>query len=190
METTSKAPFLATHNSMTYLTPVKWWMKLLRPIYRCQSKTIGEQYEAGVRMFDFRIDFDSHIVPLFRHGIVAFKGNVFCILYDLSMVSSPNDPIYVRIILERAGNEDPFTNYCRFIERMYPSLHFFGGVCKEDWGKVLYPFKTEVPAIHEAYQSRWRPGVCPWLYAWWHNKRNKQKLAGNDIFLMLDFFQF
>ncbi len=45
---------LGSHNSMTYL-PLTGWSRLLRPWVRCQSLTLMEQYNAGVRYFDIRI---------------------------------------------------------------------------------------------------------------------------------------
>lgn len=50
---------LASHNSMTYLPIKKWWLKPFRFIAQCQNKTIEEQYQAGVRMFDIRIAFNK-----------------------------------------------------------------------------------------------------------------------------------
>ena len=34
-----------SHNTMSYLTPRKWWMRLVAPWARCQSKTIDEQWQ-------------------------------------------------------------------------------------------------------------------------------------------------
>ncbi len=45
---------LGSHNSMTYL-PLTGWSRILRPWVRCQSLTLMEQYNAGVRYFDIRI---------------------------------------------------------------------------------------------------------------------------------------
>lgn len=56
---------LGSHNSLSYL-PTKGWRKILTPWVRCQSLTIEEQYEKGVRYFDLRVK------------IVDGKGWCFC----------------------------------------------------------------------------------------------------------------
>ena len=40
---------LGTHNSMSYLPPLRWWGWLLIPFARCQNKTIDGQLAAGAR---------------------------------------------------------------------------------------------------------------------------------------------
>ena len=50
---------LASHNSLTYYKP-QWYLRPLAWIGRCQSKTIQEQYELGVRYFDIRIKYDDY----------------------------------------------------------------------------------------------------------------------------------
>lgn len=45
---------LGSHNSLSYL-PIKGWRKILKPWVKCQSKTIEEQYNSGVRYFDLRV---------------------------------------------------------------------------------------------------------------------------------------
>lgn len=46
---------IGTHDSATGEKARSWWMKLLTPFWKTQSKTIKEQYEAGCRMFDIRV---------------------------------------------------------------------------------------------------------------------------------------
>lgn len=43
-----------SHNSGTGERSFKWWHKLLVPFARCQSKSLKEQWKAGVRYFDLR----------------------------------------------------------------------------------------------------------------------------------------
>ena len=51
---------LGSHNSWSYLTPRKWWMKLFRFVAQCQDYDIKTQYEQfGVRCFDLRLKFDD-----------------------------------------------------------------------------------------------------------------------------------
>lgn len=45
---------IGSHNSMSYL-PIRGWRKILTPWARCQSISLQQQYELGVRYFDIRI---------------------------------------------------------------------------------------------------------------------------------------
>ena len=58
---------------MTYLRPKQWWGYLFIPFWRCQNKTIREQWAAGVRCFDLRVTFEEYGKPVFTHGIVRLK---------------------------------------------------------------------------------------------------------------------
>ena len=45
---------IGSHNSLSYLPLKHWWQKPLRIFARCQSMTLQEQYDEGVRLFDIR----------------------------------------------------------------------------------------------------------------------------------------
>lgn len=47
---------IGTHNSISYLKPVHWYQRLIKPWYQCQNLTLEEQYTQGVRYFDIRVD--------------------------------------------------------------------------------------------------------------------------------------
>lgn len=179
---------LASHNSMTYLPIKKWWLKPFRFIAQCQNKTIEEQYQAGVRMFDIRIAFNKQTPnPEFKHGLMSYKGNV---LNTLNEINSFQEPIYVRLILEThkkdSYSEDMFITYCNLFEKQYTNIKFFCGVRKYDW-KELYHFNTILPSIKEIYASYQLPKIddlWPWLYAKLHNRKIKDI---EEDFLMIDY---
>lgn len=170
---------LASHNTMTYLKPDKWYMNLFRFIDKCQSKDIVEQYESGVRLFDIRIGFKNGN-PVFKHGLATYKRNVEEVFEYLN-----TKDVIVRIIGE---DEHPFLyDYCKHLEETYKNIKFYGGNRKSDWTKKIYNFKY-VPdfTIEENYSSmypnpRWY-GIWPWLYS----KLHKKIESGSD-YLMIDF---
>lgn len=186
---------LASHDSMTYLKPKKWYLYPFRFIARCQSKTLEEQYEKyGIRMFDLRISFDKHHIPEFRHGLMAFKGDVE---YYLEYLNSKGD-CSVRIWLEEYRDdktdlqETLFSMFCSKAEELYPNIKFFGGVRKRD-GAVLHKFNYK-PRYEDKYSSNNKNGSTgtilddwfPWLYAFFNNRKNIEK--GTDKpWLMIDF---
>lgn len=171
---------LASHNTMTYLKPKKWYMNLFRFIGKCQSKAIEEQYESGVRWFDLRISFDKKCEPEFRHGLIAYKGNVFDVLDYLNT----KDDVMVRILLEK---DNPlYYNFCEYIELNYPNLKFCGGYRKSDWKPVYIFKKNPIYTMEENYSSmpsnpKWY-SIWPWLYSKLHKKNYTDK-----DYLLIDF---
>lgn len=167
---------LGTHNSMSYLEPKKWYMKPFRFIAKCQNKSIEEQFEMGARMFDIRISYDKFGVPEFRHGSMAFKGDVEEVFKYLN---SRKTKVYVRLLLETPGkyptlNEISFVKDCRIWEEEYKKIVFFCGRRKSDW-EVLYNFKYKEPNINQYVSSMMGnklDDIWPWLYAKLHNKKN------------------
>ena len=179
---------LGTHNSMTYLNPKKWYLYPFQFIARCQSLTIKEQFEKGVRLFDIRISYTKDKELEFRHGALAYKGDVLSIL---DWLNSQNTPIKIRILLE-SFKEDPITESL-FVKDIYkfqtlfPNLSFFEGRRKYDW-KQLIPLPTlEVAQLVSSMQGNKIDDLWPWLYAKLHNKKNLKKQYNTDI--LIDFIE-
>lgn len=186
---------LGSHNSMTYLPPKKWYLYPFRFMARCQSKTIEEQYELGIRMFDIRIAFDKKGRPEFRHGLIAYKGEVEPIFKFLN----ERKDTHVRLLLEEYRDDKTsiqevlFALACNVWKVQYPHIKFFGGRRKRDWSKIV-DFDYE-PEYDNKYSSCNTPDgktgtvlddLWPWLYAKLHNKKSIEK--GTDKpWLLLDF---
>lgn len=180
---------LASHDTMTYLPPKKWYLYPFRFMARCQSKSIYEQYEDyGIRFFDLRVAFTKDAEPEFRHGLIAYKANVDEVLNYLN----EKGDVTARIIYEKGDNDFLFTDYCKFIEREYPNIKFCEGRKKKGWN-VLYDFKNEV-SYEDKYSSNNYKGTTgtilddwfPWIYARFNNKRNIKKGTDKE-YLMIDF---
>lgn len=174
---------LASHNSMTYLKPDKWYMYPFRFIAKCQSKTVEEQYEAGVRMFDIRIGFDKHNNPKFKHGLMTYKSNIDSVFKYLV---SKNDVI-IRVTSE--DSNPIFYNFCSYLVGKYGN-RFCGGCRKSDWKQVYSFISTSKFIIVENYSSmpsnpKWY-GIFPWIYAKLKNRKSKSTFNNNG-YLMLDF---
>lgn len=186
---------LASHNSMTYLPPKKWYMYLFRFAARCQNKTIEEQYEQyGIRMFDLRISFLKNGLVEFRHGLIAYKGDVKEIL---NYLNTRDEKVYVRFILESDNNcgELRFIHFCNWCLEHYTNIIFFEGVLKKNW-KQLVNFGTTVPTYDHKYASNNNPinytgktrldDLYPWIYAKLFNRKNIKKGTDKE-YLFLDF---
>lgn len=185
---------LASHNSWSYLSPKKWWMKLLRFTARCQDVDIKTQYEKyGVRCFDLRLKFKND-APVIVHNIVEYDIDSVGLSKDLEWLNSKKD-VYIRIILDIRNKKEYtlkqktlFIDFCTNAEKNFPWIKFWCGEGISD-KKVLYKFIYS-PSCEEKYSSvcspKWIDDWYPRFYAWKNNKKLKEKGTDRE-FLMIDF---
>lgn len=199
---------IGTHNSLTYLTPKKWWQKLIKFTAKCQAVNYEEQYRLGARVFDVRLWYDDDLKMEVRHGRIAYKIGYTVFFNMLEFLEEKGD-CYVRILCEEDSfaKNDPividkekcFIEDCRYIESMYDNIKFFGGNRKYDW-KVLYNFKNkDIPTLVDRYSSttslfkndkKWLAvldDLCPILYAKLKNKTLIKEHNDKDGYLFIDF---
>ena len=95
----------ASHNSMSYLQPVTWWGRVLRPWSQCQNVDIAEQFRMGVRYFDIRIApeyRDGRYYAHYCHGVTDYgpveysRFKYLCEWLD----NHASGPVYIRICLD------------------------------------------------------------------------------------------
>jgi hypothetical protein len=78
---------IATHNSGTGESGGGVISFFGSPFSKCQSKTLVEQYNAGVRLFDLRVrKYKGRWV--FAHGLWTSKDSIFKALNDLDRIAS------------------------------------------------------------------------------------------------------
>lgn len=186
---------LASHNSWSYATPKKWWMKLLKHTARCQAVDIKTQYEKyGIKCFDLRVRFtklgDIQIV----HGCIVYGIDVFKLVEDLNYLNSKKD-VRIRVILDiRKQNQytceqvSEFRKFCKELQTRFQNIRFWGG-------QNLYNHKCEYlfmykPTCAEYYSSVRPPKIIddwlPILYAKLNNKDILEQ-GTKKHFLMIDF---
>ena len=186
---------LGSHNSWSYLTPKKWWMKLLAFTAKCQAVDIKTQYEKyGVRCFDLRVRFNKNDGLILAHGIVEYNINWYDLMFWLQYLNDRGD-CFVRVIHE-ARNKKEYTLYskqhfiylCEDIICDFKNITFWCGRNLYNW-EVDFTFKA-TPSCEENYSSVKSPKLIddwwPWLYAKRHNKKIKQEGTDKDI-LLIDF---
>lgn len=140
---------LASHNTMSYLSP-QWWVKPFGWIAKCQAKTIEEQYDNGVRMFDLRVAFDNKDNIFFAHGMASYKViDVREILEKINKWSkeyfkSSGEYIVCRLINERNNNEVKFRDFAYECFEKYQYIQFCGIRNKNNKGNFEYwPIRSE-----------------------------------------------
>lgn len=188
---------IGSHNSWSYLTPEKWWMKLLRFSARCQDVDIETQYEKyQVRCFDLRISFNGGKL-IISHGIIRYKISMYELSKQLKWINSKGD-CYVRVIHEVRKkskytylNRETFRMFCKNLEVLYPNIKFWCGRNLYNWNND-YLFKY-YPSCEEKYSSVYKPRYLddwfPRLFAYINNKSIIKKGTDKDI-LLIDFVNY
>ena len=188
---------LGSHDTMSYLRPRAWWGRLFGFVARCQSKTLEEQWQAGVRYFDLRIGYDSDWNAEFRHGAVAYGGDCpdRVMAWLAERARTGGERVWVRVILEKerepSGRYDcawMFRADCERWQWMYPELLLHCGRRKSDW-RVLYDFGRAEPSMEQAVSSMtWKKwdDWCPWIYARLMNRKTLKRGTDKEV-LLIDF---
>lgn len=193
---------LSTHNSLSSYAPKKWWMRLLNPFAKCQSLSIEDQYNKGVRMFDIRVKPFTEEVA---HGIVSYKVDVHEILDWLNNHYS-DGRVYIRLCCENSKYDSDIIKWFKafFTDCMkkYPNLQFCGGYIKTGWTKVIEvkdPEYLELYRTFNVYKAKqgWKnklKSIVQYILhpfpKYWAEKDNEQYIKqyqDYDSFIMLDF---
>lgn len=200
---------LATHNSLSGYAPKKWWMKILNPFAKCQSLSIEEQYNRGVRMFDIRVR--PHTGEA-AHGLVTYDVDVDKVLAWLEeKAQSEHTTIYIRLCCENNSSElsewddDWFRWFWQDCKSKYKHLIFRGGYMKKGWFKLIDckdPEYLELYRTFNVYKAKqgWKAKLkSVWEYIchptpeYWAKKDNAEYIEEYEDyngFIMLDFVEY
>lgn len=184
---------IASHNSLTYAETENGNKRIIKRRNRCQNLNIRQQYEIGVRMFDFRVRKGINGKPQAAHGRIRYKANVED---DLAYLNSRGDVI-IRIMLEnrrlprqRKKDFKWFDAYVREIVQKYPNIEFVGGYSSRGDGKAAV-FLPDEPHIN---QYIWRRTSTlniipkPFKYAKDNNEDNC-RFINDSVWSMFDFVE-
>lgn len=193
---------IGSKDSLSYLEPLKWWLKPFKWVRASQSATYKDQYQyCGVRYFDFRVSVNSvngHIVP--KSGMFEYS---YFSLYEIFGYLNKQEDVTVKMTFDEThgeslthkgeANEGRFANYCRNIELIYTSIHFCGGRRSFD-DKPLYEFDWEkengVPTVYNDKPLPWYSKVISHIIPNILIRRNRRLMKAHDEakgFLMLSF---
>ena len=190
---------LGSHNSMTYL-PITGWGRVLRPWVRCQSLTLMEQYECGVRNFDIRIRPDKIGYQWrFCHNNVLLDDTVrgFADIFRVAQHAG----VYFRFIYDirrKPQNADEhhkiFTDYVRYLQ-FERGLQIDSAICMWEWRELLPTRQVTQQEYHASVSAPWYKYIlgCRW-FAKHHNRKAMQELckgyvAGKEA-LLLDYVEY
>lgn len=192
---------LGSHNTMSYVTPLVWWRRLLRPFYRCQAKTLEGQIAAGVRWFDIRVAQDGDGRFVCAHGGTLLDADPVDAIETIESLAPGS---VVRVVLERCDSiktAEDFAGLCELLEEFMPQVCLTGGVQKRGCVE-LHRFRGEPvpeplqwvgsmqPPLERGWWKRpWRywGGALPCLWAALHNHRLDRGAFAEDQVVLMDF---
>lgn len=188
---------LGSHNSWSYKSPKKWWMKPFHFIVRCQDFNIIEQYNLGVRCFDLRIRFNNKSELLVCHGLYTYNMNEEQLLSDLKWIDSKKN-CFVRIIHETRNKSqyntlsiNKFIEFCESVRCDFPNIKFWCGKNLYNWENDYNFFYK--PSCEEKYSSVCSPKWIDDWYPRWFAKRNNSRIieeGTNKDILLIDFVNY
>ena len=116
---------LGTHNSATggrllwWLRPLAW---LINPTSKCQDKTIQEQLQDGVRLFNLQVARHNGVWR-FSHGLALYKEDVMLTIRQLRAWATKHEPIYFQLYLDKSfwckQDEIAFIELCSLLISEY-----------------------------------------------------------------------
>lgn len=188
---------IGSHNSWSYATPKKWWMKFVRFTAKCQDVNILKQYcKYNARCFDLRVNWLGKNTGFqVVHNKIVYNLTHKDIMEDLRYLNGRYEMVRVRVILDiRDKNKldkiqtSLFREFCIEIQNKFPTLYFFGGN-EFVTGERIYNFGYDV-TIDSKYASVEKPkyidDLYPRIYAKLNNRKNIAKGTDKDC-LMIDF---
>lgn len=118
---------IGSRNSLCCHNVTKWWMKLIRPFYRCQKLTLDEQLKAGVRFFDFtlKLSNDTGKIMCFCQGPLEFTDSVRKTFYKLNKYKGIT--VRIKFIVEDELDISLFIEYATLLKNKYKRVYFIGG---------------------------------------------------------------
>lgn len=183
---------IATHDSATGERSKNLLHSLGKIFAQTQNKTIKEQYEAGVRYFDFRVDKDLVLC----HGLWKSNKTLQDILAE--MKSYVQEIVYIRVVIERKYSEEVYQdlqNKIRKIVNLYDNYVNLTYIAKKLPWEVIKKYEDvvctyqfiSVPTFKEyvnlTYKDWKRYIPIPWIL----KKITPEIRFNNDYFIMVDF---
>lgn len=93
-----------THNSATGGN-LLWWLKplawIINPTSKCQDRTIQEQLQDGVKVFNLQVAYIGGKWR-FSHGLALYKEDVMLTIRQLRAWATRHEPIYFQLYLDKS----------------------------------------------------------------------------------------
>ena len=193
---------LGTHNSATggqllwWLRPLAW---VINPTSKCQDKTIQEQLQDGVKVFNLQVAYINGRWR-FSHGMALYKEDVMLTIRQLRAWATKHEPIYIQLYLDKCfwcrQDIEEFEFLVEQIKKEYCSENF---VMLDSWveGTKYHPYCSGVKiSLEEHYWTTTWAKDKSWIDKLPLPKRHakkynaKYKSECESEYLMLDFYDY
>lgn len=174
---------IASHNTYTYLGSNNTLMNKFSKYWKCQDKTIQEQYKLGVRYFDVRVRQEGNGWRV-CHGKADIKLKWVSLDIACRYFQKLDGAIF-RLVLE-TGDDALFRSQIPELKEKYPCL--VCAVVKKNW-EVLFD-KNPGPIIDYCYKihnikSVLKDSIKNWAST--HNPEITQELIDSQIIYFMDY---
>lgn len=193
-----------THNSATggqlvwWLRPLAW---LVNATSKCQTKSIEEQLEDGVRLFNLQVTkYGGEWV--FSHGTAIYKEELIPTLALMSHYATQEKPIYFQLVLDdnwfTGQPVEEFKELVKELVREYNKDANLKMLYAWIEGSEEYPYKSGIQLSYEehywtlSWAKKYAKSLLDWLplpkrHARKYNAEYKANCTRK--FLMLDFYE-
>jgi len=191
----------ASHNTFSYTTPLRWWLRPFAFVGKCQSKTLWEQFRDGVRVFDLRVRKNKRGEYVIAHNAFEYVEDFTVIQTILEWLDGEADVsgerVFIRLLHEvrnkhqaKHSAQAHFAWFCEWAVREFPHLTFMGGQRVMDWQQDYeFPSYNNIEYIERHCSVCWPKYMhwCPWLFAKLKNKKIEKEFEGKRETVFMDF---
>lgn len=176
---------LGSHNSFSYLTPTKWWMKLLTPWAKCQNKTIAEQYNAGVRYFDVHVAFNKNGSVRLVHNWIEYPSSE---LFEALRTLNNKSGVHFRILLDMRKKPKGTENTADILRWFYGFIDYVmqNTTINIDKAIIFWNWKhtidngIEITEYHASVSAKWYEYIGG-LECWAELHNNNMLISKSDV---------
>lgn len=194
---------LGTHNSATggkllwWLRPLAW---VINPTSKCQDKTIKEQLEDGVKLFNLQVTWDGKRWR-FSHGLALYEEDVVETLAMMKACATAKEPIYFQLYYDRSfWHLQDYYLFARLVADINNELCGKDLIMQSAWieGTEYYPHKrgVKIDAEEHYWTKAWaKTHAQSWLDRLPLPKRHAKRwnttyrVNCKSEFLMLDYYE-
>lgn len=192
-----------THNSATggkllwWLRPLAW---VINPTSKCQDKTIDEQLQDGVKLFNLQVAYNGERW-YFSHGLALYEEDVIETIAKMKACATAKEPIYFQLYLDKsfwlAQDELAFAKLVADIKREFCCPYFVMlSAWVEGTNKYLHESDAKIDIQEKCWTATWAKNVAKRWYdklplPKWHAKRFNvlYRCSCCAEYLMLDFYE-
>lgn len=190
-----------SHNSLTYLKPKTFLMRLLGFKYTCQTKSLENQIKTGTHALDINVRFDTNHNIIVTNGKWESKNHYTCnefiskILDTIKNNRIDDDDILININLDTFDDsyfqEMNFIKFINmFIDKTEKNVYIIGGKRVFDDEQVITrlrnPKTIVTPVACVDKRTRFYEKWFPKLFTYRMNKKNLSLWENEDVVCLFD----